>query len=514
MFVTLQLCQLTQPYGSLLFQGASGFLWRCNPIASFVESCIIAVELVRSFWGVCMEARRRRNRRLEPMKWKVELKRQLCDKASGILLLRGAVGDDMDNELLEELMTASFLDRDESLLPATSPAEGTSTAVSGSSTESPGELQGPSAIIALQPLARADLPPVETSAELLEVPPADTSTLPQQGVQRRSTTNLETGPRSSSPIRIQTQPSSDLKSEKSRLLSAAFGSNALAHREYRIDIVAVVSIVLIFVKLFFIRGAYWFTAAASLMTLGWITVQLLLILFHIRDMGESEMASSVRVARILNAELNAKTTGWQAIYVIMHLPFLGYLSYLFAFRFTFPRGLHWLGWFLQHLLAFIAAIVSRLCGTAFVGCVFGGILFLSANYFVALMLLFIGAPLSIYLFFANWTYSQKVWPSPKYNNGTDEYVPLFTNPTLDMLVDTAYRNTITGVWLLMVLALLTTVFCALLCWQDEDSLSGRRNLRKRVSIGNAVIAVGMFLWYILTYDPSHTSKPDALDWLG
>jgi hypothetical protein len=51
MFVTLQLCQLTQPYGSLLFQGASGFLWRCNPISSFVESCIIAVELVRSFWG-------------------------------------------------------------------------------------------------------------------------------------------------------------------------------------------------------------------------------------------------------------------------------------------------------------------------------------------------------------------------------------------------------------------------------------------------------------------------------
>src|SRR5436190_22634147 len=40
-FVALQLCQLTQPYGSLLFRGVRGFLWHCNPISSFVEACII-----------------------------------------------------------------------------------------------------------------------------------------------------------------------------------------------------------------------------------------------------------------------------------------------------------------------------------------------------------------------------------------------------------------------------------------------------------------------------------------
>ena len=377
----------------------------------------------------------------------------------------------MDSKLLEKLMTASFLNRDESLLPASSPAEGTSTAVSGSSTESPGNYR------VLQQVSHCNLwlgltchlsRRVRNYRRLLQLMHLR---CPNKGVQRRSTTNLEAGPRSSSPIRIQTQPSSDPKSEKSGLLSAAFGSNALAHREYRIDIVAVVSIVLIFVKLFFIRGAYWFIAAASLMILGWMAV--LLILFHVRDMGESEMASSARVARILHAELNAETTGWQAIYVIMHLPILGYPSYLFAFRFTFPHGLHW---FLQYLLAFIAVIVCLFCGQAFLACVFNGILFLCADCFAALMLLFVGAPLSIYLFIANWTYLRKVWFLPKYNNGTDDYVPLFTNPTLDMLVDTAYHDTITGVWLLMVLALLTAVFCALMCWQYKEGLSGRRNL--------------------------------------
>jgi hypothetical protein len=38
MFLTIQLCQLTQPYGSLLFRGVHGWFWRVSPIASFLES--------------------------------------------------------------------------------------------------------------------------------------------------------------------------------------------------------------------------------------------------------------------------------------------------------------------------------------------------------------------------------------------------------------------------------------------------------------------------------------------
>jgi hypothetical protein len=41
MFLALQLCQLTQPYGSLLFRGGRGSFCRCNPISSFAEACVI-----------------------------------------------------------------------------------------------------------------------------------------------------------------------------------------------------------------------------------------------------------------------------------------------------------------------------------------------------------------------------------------------------------------------------------------------------------------------------------------
>ena len=48
MFLTIQICQLTQPYGSLLFHGANGWFWRVSPIASFLEGCIIATSLIFS----------------------------------------------------------------------------------------------------------------------------------------------------------------------------------------------------------------------------------------------------------------------------------------------------------------------------------------------------------------------------------------------------------------------------------------------------------------------------------
>src|SRR5271156_4828183 len=58
-FLTLQLCQLTQPYGSLLFPNAVGWLWRVSPIASFTEGCIIFVYLAfgRDNWQSLKEFR-------------------------------------------------------------------------------------------------------------------------------------------------------------------------------------------------------------------------------------------------------------------------------------------------------------------------------------------------------------------------------------------------------------------------------------------------------------------------
>jgi hypothetical protein len=96
MFVTLQLCQLTQPYGSLLFRGSSGFFWRVNPIASFVEALIIAYYLLKTIWQAWREE-------LEMPHWGKKLK----TTASALLLLRGALEDE-DGGLMGKLMAASF----------------------------------------------------------------------------------------------------------------------------------------------------------------------------------------------------------------------------------------------------------------------------------------------------------------------------------------------------------------------------------------------------------------------
>jgi hypothetical protein len=90
-FLTLQFIQLTQPYGSLLFRGASGFWWRVSPIASLVE-CII---IFRQLWLAPSRKQAKRH------KWQVT--------AASLLLLRGVERDE-DDGLMTELLRGTFMD--------------------------------------------------------------------------------------------------------------------------------------------------------------------------------------------------------------------------------------------------------------------------------------------------------------------------------------------------------------------------------------------------------------------
>lgn len=207
MFVTLQLCQLTQPYGSLLFRGSSGFFWRVNPIASFVEALIIMYYLLKTIWQAWREEK------LEM----AQLAKKLRATASALLLLRGALEDE-DGGLMGKLMAASFLDEvQHERLPAN---EGTT----------------PSGVNAGQEVAEAlpDLSQMLDVPESYEMGPIaaqsdsqnpQTAT-PQQGVLRRRTSQLESAP----VRRTNTLTGPDPSSERSQLLRATFGPNALAHR--------------------------------------------------------------------------------------------------------------------------------------------------------------------------------------------------------------------------------------------------------------------------------------------
>jgi hypothetical protein len=214
LFLTLQICQFTQPYGSLLFRGYGGLFWRCNPIASFVEACIILLHLVHSTWRYTLDGQRADSGGL----WK-----SWQQTASGLLLLRGAINDASGSDLMEKIMTGSFLEREQ--------------------------------------------------------------------------------------------------------LNEAFGSNALAHREWRIDLVTMVSVLTVVVKISAIRGVPVLKVTAFAMFLGWLGMQVLLIFFHSREMSRSEMASSVNTVRRQNTILKLWSPLFLGLFMALHLPFFAYASY-------------------------------------------------------------------------------------------------------------------------------------------------------------------------------------------
>ena len=98
MFIALQLCQLTQPYESLLFRGGGGSFWRCNPISSFTEACIIYFYLGRNVFFI----------------WRVSGRGKVIQNlqlvAGALLLLRASNADEDAEALLDDLMTESLLE--------------------------------------------------------------------------------------------------------------------------------------------------------------------------------------------------------------------------------------------------------------------------------------------------------------------------------------------------------------------------------------------------------------------
>ncbi|KAI9780257.1 MAG: hypothetical protein M1839_006817 [Geoglossum umbratile] len=435
---------------------------------------------------------------------------------------------------MEGLMAKSLLDGEEDLAPPASVRSSPLTRAGNSRSENIAESPtGPcntSSEVRSQDVPEAEPSPLSLSAEISEgAPLGDAPSVPQQGPSQHRTTGLDLGLMSSPPI--STLPFADVGSRQSRLVHAAFGSNTLAHREWRIDLVTAISVLLILVKLPAIHGAFWFTTVGYLVISGWMSVQLLLLLFHIKDVGDLDVANSVRTAQLLDDKLQKEAIFWKAVYAAFHLPILSYLSYLLTFHLTFPHWLSWLGNIFQGILVIMATIIFYLSLLAVMICIFAGLRFLVLtiircaypdnsqdegpcyNLRNGLLLLLLALPVLIWLGTANLTYARKTRPTHRFNNnGT--YHPIFTNPTLDMLVDSGYRKIVAGIWLLLILVWLTLIFCFTFFFQFEEGSAGKRSLRKRVSVGNALIAVAVFIWYIVTYDPIGTRKPDWLEWLG
>jgi hypothetical protein len=148
-------------------------------------------------------------------------------------------------------------------------------------------------------------------------------------------------------------------------------------------------------------------------------------------------------------------------------------------------------------------------------CIVHGVGFLlSGKRLSGLLLLLLGSPLLLYMSFGNLIYTSRIFNNPTDNNGTDYNILSFSSPTLGMLVDSGYRNIVTGLWLLVLLGLSACVFYYGICMEHEEGPSGKQDLRERISVRNALFTATIFIWYMVTYDPRHINKSDWLEWLG
>ena len=599
LFVTLQICQLTQPYGSLLFRGVGGWLWRCNPVASFVEACIIAWSLRKPLCECARCIKISFNRRgrmwkrghredgslVVPLPWQEDL----CNYATALLFLRG-VDDESDGALMEKLLDATSLFNEETQSEHGNDGQSFHPTASGSFSKRDDLPPNPRPYdfhpTSLAAIARAkargdpywaveagypasvagnsetsqnppytgnklqaadshDSPvPVNANSEAnqlseLNATSSNVATWSQGSVQptvtRRSTTELESQP-TFTPVTSTTTHSAR---ERTRLLHEAFGSNALAHKEKRIDLVTTAATVLVLAKLLVIHEAPWFMAYALFTISGWTAVQVLLLLLHAREMKEADMLASVQTARTLRSELTRGANSWKWLYFVAHLPLFGFLSYLVAFRFALPSPLQWVGALLTSIaistsgvLGYVSLLIAACCAIALVLLTIGAPILLVAKLIqlcrgavswlefadlivqtaIYWILNLAATLLSSWVGFGLMTYgmrsSAELHPE-KYG----PYTPLFSVEIVNLLINEGFRKMVLGCFAFIILMFLCLIFWVLILQIEQHAADGESK-RTWISVGNAAMTLGVFSWYLFTYDETGTCKPAWVEWLG
>ncbi|KAH7110753.1 hypothetical protein EDB81DRAFT_370282 [Dactylonectria macrodidyma] len=486
LFLTLQLCQLTQPYGSLLFRGASGFFWRCNPIASVAESLIIlwylAAAVLRS-WKEGRDARtlifqqlRQSSERGDAARrcWKegtAAVLEQLHLTASGLLLVRGTLRQDDVGGLMQRLMAGSFND---------------------------GETHHPRAAPDVNSTATPSVPNPEQYT--------DTSAHARpQPVSRQPTLEANRQPFYSPDSQF---PGFGRRSEKSRLLREAFGANAVAHGELRIDIFTICTELFVLVKLVTVTGNGWLTAGGLCMVLGWAAVQALLVLTHLRAMDELDMAAALRITRATDAELKEHADWWMGMYMALHLSLFGYAAYLGACRpwiskdaVGFPGFLRATYDFLECSFCFTFAYFSIPVG---VGALFRGVRDL--RWTLKLPFVLVIMPLWFWMVAAPVSHVNQL--SIENASGPTLFFEPYT--VMYYIVDMGFSYFLVSIWFLVLLvAMALAYFFTFFSSSKSESLD-----RKRVSAGNIVFTVVILVVFVRAYDETTTSKPRWTEILG
>lgn len=235
-----------------------------------------------------------------------------------------------------------------------------------------------------------------------------------------------------------------------------------------------------------------------------------------------------------------KSSGnWKALYVVLHVPFLVYLCYALAFRLELPYWLHWMSSIVEFVLLLIGwgvyavsviGVTLLVTLSLFLLCS-GGISLLIylcepltarwrrvprdhisdnlSSVFESIgigILVSLGGLLLLWLGLGAYTYNSKLLTGWR-DYGYVLYTPLFGNSTVSNLVDSGFTNSISGIWMIILLFVLISVFRGVF-------LSGGAKARNRVSWGNFLVTLLVFLYYLTAYDPQGSNKPAWTEWLG
>jgi hypothetical protein len=283
-----------------------------------------------------------------------------------------------------------------------------------------------------------------------------------------------------------------------------------------------VSVLTVSVKISAIRGVPVLTATALAMILGWLGVQVLLILFHYREMSRTEMASSVKTARIQNVILKFWSPLFLGLFMALHLPFFAYGSYQITWKLS--------------LMALID-ILMRFATAGMLGVVAAGML---AHIVHLLLRIFIRiasrtpwsldytyagmvAPcvvIFIVLTFTHWPLGSvfSLYPSPEEDIILSN---LSTNSTSITLFDTLI---LVDVPIILHIILVAFTFYAITAgfWHLSNLQWSNANVQRLginvqhfgMTVSNTIFCIALSVWYLFLYSAEGTYKPLWTEWLG
>jgi hypothetical protein len=214
------------------------------------------------------------------------------------------------------------------------------------------------------------------------------------------------------------------------------------------------------------------------------------------------MAAAVRVARTVNAELGEKSESLILFYVLLHLPILGYFSYLAA-----SYMLSWLPLNVTIGMSFLWLSV--------IGCFYGTCVGIRKTPSIAkLPFLLTFAVTCAWLFASSSSYFFQISP----HDSSQSYAFFEPQTPMGYIVDKSFEPLTLIFCLLVVLIFITSIFYVD-CIPDAASntpttSSQRSSERKKSSLTNALFALVVFALYLIWYDSSKTWKPTWTDVLG